>query len=255
MQRRNFILRAVPFMLPLTFPHLLQEGKVFTEHAARVPLPVPSESEEQRIRRCTAEFAENPRRATKRLLCEIDPRVLVGSDSAGVYAEYTVTASDVLTLLRAVEGEVAPSTAAGLQALDAQRVAETLVNRFMYLRARGASYNLATFVRHYAQPLNAKWADPESEACAANPERCTEGQIARRRDYRTRTEFTEQTVTAVRSALREGHVATRTSAIHFAMPGVRMSPEMIQLTPHARHMNTLFATPDSVEHWKGYETT
>lgn len=79
--------------------------------------------------------------------------------------------------------------------------------------------------------------------------------MLRRAEHRTRTHFDACAVEAVRSALREGHVATTTSSIHFAMPGVCMSPEMIQLTPHVEHMNTFFATPDSTHNWKGYGTT
>jgi len=197
---------------------------------------------------CVEAFSE--KRARNFAMCLIDPRILVFSQR-----EYAPDGADTLALLRAVQGEVAPGATPEQKELDAARVAETLTNRFCYLRNRGYKPPLVTFVRNYAQPLSRRWANPEGELCTTHPERCTMPQMLRRAEHRTRTHFDACAVEAVRSALREGHVATTTSSIHFAMPGVCMSPEMIQLTPHVEHMNTFFATPDSTHNWKGYGTT
>jgi len=212
---------------------------------APAPLRVVVETPEEQALRCDTEHARD------KAFCLVEPRTLTFSGLS-----YEPTGEDVLTLLRAVEGEVSPGATQNQKGIDAMRVAETLTNRFCYLRGRKPEMpltcSLATFVRGYAQPLSPRWADAEGPACQAHPERCTEAQMARRLEHRARTGFEFHTVHAVRMALREGHTLTPWASVHFAKSGIRMSPEMIRITQDEEKMNTLFATPDSMLHWDGY---
>lgn len=249
MRRRDFLTGVSASAAVLALPCHLPETPV---KPVRRPAPAPlrvvveAETDEERALRCEAQSARD------KVFCLVEPLTLT---YAGL--TYNPTGEDTLTLLRAVEGEVSPGATEAQKTLDALRVAETLTNRFCYLRGRGHeltryAFSLATFVRCYAQPLSPVWSDAEGPACQAHPERCTEEQMARRQEYRTRTTFEPRTVAAVRSALGRGPRVTPWSSIHFAQPGIVMSPEMIKITRDVEKMNTLFATPDSMMHWNGY---
>lgn len=243
MRRRDFMTglgaTAAAFALPCHLPEMFIK-------AAKIPAPAPLrvvvETDEEHALRCDTEQARD------KAFCLVEPRTLTFAD-----LRYEPTSEDALTLLRAVEGEVSPGATDAQKQLDAMRVAETLTNRFCYLRGRAREQiSLATFVRAYAQPLSARWADVDGHACQAHPERCTEAQMARRLEHRARTCFETHTVSAARLALRKGHQTTPWASIHFAKSGIRMSPEMIRITQDVEKMNTLFATPDSMLHWNGY---
>lgn len=163
---------------------------------------------------------------------------------------YDLTQNDLLALHRAVQGEVAPGAAPEDKRLDARRVAETLINRFAYLRGRGirTRWTLAQFVRAYAQPINPRWLE---ELCQSHPERCTQSHIEKRREHRQRQRFDEFVYEAVAAAL-EGQKTTHPATVHFAMPGVVMDRSFIRLTPDRKRLNTYFATADSMS-WPGYE--
>lgn len=245
MQRRAFITGALSFfVLPSATGPASRKIVLKKTESEPVVFSLPPEKP------CyDSDTQTTERRARHKALCDVDPRQLRYAD-----ATYNPSGADVLALLRAVQGEVCPGATDDQKQLDAHRVAETLTNRFCYLKNRGYKDPFVAFVRAYAQPLSRRWSDPEGELCAAHPERCTEAMLRRRRAHQTRTDFDGFVLSAVRSALREGHVHAHTSAIHFAMPGVKMSKEMVQLTDHVERMNTLFATTDSIANWGGYTT-
>lgn len=166
---------------------------------------------------------------------------------------YMPTGKDVLALLQAVSGEVAPKAAANVKTLDAERVTQTLVNRMAYLRGVARKgVTLFDVIVGYAQPLNPKWADPRSSCCRAHPERCTPDQIARRAQHLLRTDFAPWAIAAVRKALQVGPVSIQPTSIHYAAPNTG-GAGMIQLTPHTPLQNTYWTADKAVKRgWPGY---
>ena len=76
---------------------------------------------------------------------------------------YKVSATDKLWLLRAVQAESNKPD-------DRRRVAQTLLNRFVFLKASGSTAysTLTDFIRAYAQPVNPTWDDASDPKCRAN---------------------------------------------------------------------------------------
>ena len=168
-----------------------------------------------------------------------------GSKLTWAGGEYTVTPSDRLWLLRAVQAE-------SNKADDRRRVAQTLINRFVYLRARGVTTypTLTKLVRAYAQPINPLWESKSTDKCRRYPSRCTDAMIAKRREARTRTQFSDSTREAVDWALTRGMSGFDARAVHYAAPGVGASGK-IKLTSDRRGYNTFYAV-DSSRGWRGY---
>lgn len=158
---------------------------------------------------------------------------------------YRVTPSDRLWLLRAVQAE-------SNKADDRHRVAQTLLNRFVFLKNRGSTAypTFTKFVRAYAQPINPKWESQSTSKCRANPRRCTDAMIAKRRAARTRGSFDDSTVAAVNEALSRGMTAVDRTSVHYAAPGVSAAGK-IKLTPDRRGYNTFYAVSSS-RGWRGY---
>ncbi len=172
---------------------------------------------------------------------------LAGDSSLLVWrgGSYRVTPSDRLWILRAVQAESNKPD-------DRRRVAETLLNRFVFLKSRGSTAypTLTAFVRAYAQPINPKWASQSTAKCRTNPRRCTDAMIAKRREARTQTQFSDSTVTAVRGALTRGITSVASSSVHYAAPGVGAAGK-IRLTPDRQGYNTFYAVSGS-RNWSGY---
>jgi hypothetical protein len=168
-----------------------------------------------------------------------------GSTLTWAGGTYTVSPSDRIWLLRAVQAE-------SNKADDRRRVAQTLVNRFIYLKARGSTTypTLTKFVRAYAQPINPLWESQSTSKCRQYPSRCTDRMIAKRREARTRTQFDDSTREAVDWALTRGMAGFDASAVHYAAPGVGASGK-IKLTTDRQGYNTFYAV-DSSRRWPGY---
>lgn len=158
---------------------------------------------------------------------------------------YRVKPSDRLWLLRAVQAE-------SNKADDRRRVAQTLLNRFVYLKSKGSTAypTLTAFVRAYAQPINPKWENKSTSKCRSNPSRCTDAMIAKRREARAQTQFSDSTVAAVDEAMSRGMTAIDSSSVHYAAPGVGASGK-IKLTTDRRGYNTFYAVSGS-RGWPGY---
>ena len=175
-------------------------------------------------------------------------RKLSGGSSTLVWSSgsYRVTPSDRLWLLRAVQSESNKPD-------DRRRVAETLVNRFVYLKSRGTTAypTLTSFVRAYAQPINPLWQSTSTSKCRSNPRYCTAAMIAKRRSARTETMFSDSTTAAVSGALSRGITSIASSSVHYAAPGISGSKH-IRLTPDRRGYNTFWAVASS-RRWPGYQ--
>jgi hypothetical protein len=159
---------------------------------------------------------------------------------------YRVTPSDRLWLLRAVQAE-------SNKVDDRRRVAQTLINRFVFLKSRGsrAYPTLTKFVRAYAQPINPLWDDPSDAKCQRNPRFCTSSMIAKRRAARDRSTFDGSTTAAVSEALSRGMTAIGGTSVHYAAPGIGAAGK-IRLTPDRRGYNTFYAIASS-RSWPGYQ--
>ena len=159
---------------------------------------------------------------------------------------YRVTPGDRLWLLRAVQAESNKPD-------DRKRVAETLVNRFVYLKSRGSTAysTLTAFVRAYAQPINPLWQSTSTSKCRSNPRFCTAAMIDKRRAARERSVFDDSTAAAVSDALSRGITSVDSSSVHYAAPGIGGSSN-IRLTPDRRGYNTFWAVPGS-RRWPGYK--
>jgi hypothetical protein len=158
---------------------------------------------------------------------------------------YRVTPSDRLWLLRAVQAE-------SNKADDRRRVAQTLLNRFVFLKASGSTAypTLTLFVRAYAQPINPLWESQSTSKCRANPRYCTDAMIAKRQEARNRTQFDSSTVDAVSDALSRGMTDIARSSVHYAAPGIGESGK-IKLTSDKSGYNTFYAVSGS-QSWPGY---
>jgi len=169
----------------------------------------------------------------------VDPVLVWGKGT------YRVTPSDRLWLLRAVQAE-------SNKADDRRRVAQTLINRFVFLKNAGSTAypTLTKFVRAYAQPINPLWESQSTRKCRANPRYCTDAMIAKRQAARNRTQFSESTVFAVDEALTRGMTLAPNSSVHYAAPGIGESGK-IKLTADQRGWNTFYAVSGS-RRWPGY---
>jgi hypothetical protein len=156
---------------------------------------------------------------------------------------YRVTSTDRLWLLRAVQSESNKPS-------DRKWVAQTLINRFVYLRAKGNTVypTLTSFVRAYAQPINPLWQSADTDKCRRYPSRCTPRMLEKRRLSRTRTQFDDSTVIAVDEAL--GGMTIPSSSVHYAAPGIGASGK-IKLTADRQGYNTFYAVSAS-RSWPGY---
>ena len=161
---------------------------------------------------------------------------------------YEPTPDDVLWLLRAVAAEGPPQ----------DRVAETLINGFMWARSEGlwgSKRSLADWVRAYAQPVNPLWypgGDKVRESIEATPH--LEVDILRkaavRRDvHSTRTAFTESTRNAVMQALQR-EPAYR-GATDYAAPWVAKPAPWLAITESKPGENRFWQRP-SARGWSGY---
>ena len=172
-----------------------------------------------------------------------------GSSAGGTLVwsggSYRVTPSDRLWLLRAVQAE-------SNKAEDRRRVAQTLINRFVFLKSRGSKAypTLTKFVRAYAQPINPLWDDPSDAKCQRNPRFCTPAMIAKRRTARDRSSFSESTTAAVSEALSRGMTAISGTSVHYAAPRIGAAGK-IRLTPDRQGYNTFYAIASS-RSWPGY---
>jgi hypothetical protein len=158
---------------------------------------------------------------------------------------YRVMPSDRLWFLRAVQAE-------SNKADDRRKVAQTLLNRFAFLKSQGVSAypTLTAFVRAYAQPINPLWESQSTSKCRSNPRYCTDAMIAKRREARDRTQFDDSTVAAVNEALSRGITTIDRSSVHYAAPGISGDAH-IRLTPDVRGYNTFWAVAGS-KSWPGY---
>ena len=170
-----------------------------------------------------------------------------GSSSMLVWrgGSYRVTPSDRLWLLRAVQAESNKPD-------DRRRVAQTLLNRFVFLKSRGSTAypTLTKFVRAYAQPINPLWESKSTSKCRLNPRYCTDAMLAKRRSSRNQTQFSDSTVFAVNEALSRGMTKVHKSSVHYAAPGIGAAGK-VRLTPDVRGYNTFWAVSSS-RRWPGY---
>ena len=109
---------------------------------------------------------------------------------------------------------------------------------------------MLTLVRAYAQPINPLWESKSTSKCKSNPSRCTDAMIAKRRESRTQTRFSDSTTAAVSGALSRGITSVSRSSVHYAAPGVGAAGK-IKLTPDRRGYNTFYAVSAS-QRWPGY---
>lgn len=163
---------------------------------------------------------------------------------------YTVTQRDELWMLRAVEGE-------GRLRVE---VAQTLVNRFMYLAARrpGLYPTMQGLVRAYAQPVNPIWAPGgkryEAALRRARSKRARARILKRGRKrlkHLRRRSFSDATRHAVHRALTRGLRDVPKTAVHYAAPGVGRNKGLVKLKGGSKR-NWLWASHGS-RGWRGYE--
>lgn len=171
---------------------------------------------------------------------------------------YEPTSDDVLWLRRAVQAEGQPRV----------RVAQTLVNGFVFGRVRGIlTRSLADYVRSYCQPVNPRWFRTGDryriafELARTDEAKTALYQKAYEREYvhSTRTTFTAETHAAVQAALARGPDLPR--ATDFAAPYVRNelgelvlytkpSPWLALTTP-TQGQNRFWTRPGALD-WVGY---
>lgn len=178
---------------------------------------------------------------------------LLGSDGV----EYLPTATDRLWLARAVEAEGEPKA----------RVAETLVNGFMWARSElGYERPLATWIRSYSQPVNPRWFvrgdlhldrvhRARSDAEAAE---LTRHALIRETVHATRLSFRPDTQAAVEGAL--AHAPELPSATDFAASfnadgqEIRKSPPWKPVTAAMKGRNRFWTRPAALG-WAGYRVS
>lgn len=164
------------------------------------------------------------------------------------HVRYVPTPEDVLWLRRAVEAEGPPS----------YRVAATLVNGFMWARARlNSGRTLASWVRAYAQPVNPQWfvSGAKYKAALAEAQSDEERNALQNRAYlrehvhSTRTEFSDETLRAVEQAL---HVAPELKeATDYAAPSKAKGERWKALTIATPGQNRFWVRPAAIG-WGGY---
>jgi len=167
---------------------------------------------------------------------------------------YPVSSSDRLWLARAVQAESSDS-------LDRARVAQALVNRFAFLRARDPKLfpTLGTFVQAYSQPVNPRWMRGGDRWEAAY-KRATNDRVRRsleltaekRARAARRTAFDATTEAAVARALELGPVDLPSpAATDFQAPHRSTPTHLVRLTEHAQGHNTYYRVKGPHE-WPGY---
>lgn len=168
---------------------------------------------------------------------------------------YRPTKSDRLWLLRAVEGEGAPET----------WVAQALVNRFMWLRARAMERGtkppystLQAFVRAYAQPVNPRWMEGGDKYEAAWRKSGEHGrqvlhrQHERRLKHVTMTEFSPHVVAAVDRALTAGPVdLPHANTTDYQEANRPTASYHVQHSQHDQGVNTFYGAK-AARDWRGY---
>jgi len=176
---------------------------------------------------------------------------LISWDNGSKQPIYVPTEEDRLWLLRAVEGEGPVHN----------EVAQVLVNRFLYLRARipNAYTTLAELVQAYSQPVNPLWMRGGEKwdsawAKAKTPEeRAKLREIdAKRRDHRSRLKFSPNTVSAVERALTKGSLDIDGRAVHFAAP--KKGRKALPVLTQPERANWLH-TEAPAENWQGYRSS
>jgi hypothetical protein len=175
----------------------------------------------------------------------------------GGSTEYTPTDADRLWLCRAVEAEGEPR----------YRVAETLVNGFMWARSEvGYRPPLATWIRAYSQPVNPRWfvrgdlhqaklgLAPSDESRAA----LIRAALARETVHSSRTTFSSGTRDAVTRALGNAPVYPRATdfAASYASDGreITKPPPWVPITGPAKNTNRLWCRPNALR-WAGYRVS
>lgn len=172
----------------------------------------------------------------------------------GGTTDYVPTEADKLWLCRAVEAEGEPR----------ERVAETLINGFMWARSEvGYRPPLLTWIRAYSQPLNPRWfvrgdehmkrmqRAPSEEARAALVRQA----LIRESVHAVRSTFTAHTREAVAHALT--HAPALPRATDFAASYLADGAEFrkpwpwVALTPPARNRNRFWVRPNALR-WAGY---
>ena len=143
---------------------------------------------------------------------------------------------DWLWLARAVEAEGEPHAL----------VAQTLVNRWAWLRDRGLKQypTLTSLVRGYAQPVNPRWMPGGElfeaelrETADASARARLEEHARRRRDVHARREvFGADTRNAVGQALVRGPITIPAGAVHYSAGNSKLPV----LVPGGPHLNTIY---------------
>lgn len=172
----------------------------------------------------------------------------------GGSAEYVPTEADKLWLCRAVEAEGEPRT----------RVAETLINGFMWARSEvGYRPPLMTWVRAYCQPVNPRWyvrGDEFAKRMARAPDEAARAELTRQALIResvhaVRTAFSAETKKAVAHALTNAPAlprATDFSASYAADGREIVKPwPWVAITPAAKRQNRFWCRPNALR-WAGY---
>ena len=172
----------------------------------------------------------------------------------GTDGQYRVTPADRLWLLRAVAREGEPRA----------RVAQTLVNRFVWLRSRGSSAykTLADLVRAYAQPVNPRWfvaGDLYRAFVEANPDHwmAAKSRALRREVYSRATSFTQDVRAAVARALGVGSADINPSTVHYLSSqgtarDIERRPTLTITHEGARGERNVFYAHGRSEGWRGY---
>jgi len=110
--------------------------------------------------------------------------ILIGPDRS-----YPLTQTDLLWLKRAIVGEVESGNPAPIIWALAQNF--LLVDRAHYFPT------FTDLIRAYSQPVNASWADANSDKCRSHPEACTAQRMARRARIQSLTSFSPRVEQAV----------------------------------------------------------
>lgn len=173
---------------------------------------------------------------------------LISWDNGAKQPIYLPTTNDRLWLLRAVEGE----------GPNHRQVAQVLVNRFLYLRAKQPSLYpaLADLILAYSQPVNPRWmkgGDKWGEAWAsAKTDKQRSALLAldkKRRAHRNLSTFSRVTEDAVTRAFTAGSRDIPATAVHFAAP--KTGGKAMPLLTSKPGENWLYSA-NGAETWQGY---
>lgn len=142
--------------------------------------------------------------------------------SWGEGVTYVPTADDVLWLKRMVQGEIKPGADAQTRALEARRVAQTMLNWFGFARKQGRykGFTLTDAIRAYSEPM--KPTATRSDQRAAQ----------------VRTTFRPEVEEGVRVSLTRGPVNIPTGTVHWGAPGFKENdPARVMTYPHPGSTN------------------